>query len=491
MDFSRSNEIIAYLRINEDLFTLTDFYKYIRSRGVKITKAEALEVLRSSEYVFPLVNEEYITRAGVFTGRWFSFKPSKEEIEKGYIIIGHRTMPFTNPEISPDNIKITTTGKDYIDSESVTFSMNLALDTFALFGEGYSIPYIYNDKANETYTLASVQYSVPTEITLTAWPLKKITGGEKITYGDRILCRVADWETSTVEMRLLKSNFKSHVVSEEAIEREEWYSKFEEKMLQSIERHGPSKSIDEQLSLLILENQEELCTRNCGSIEEFFAHSTKLGFESYGVETRIWRKNEEIPLYGKWNAFISPVDFILSEIAFTLSPNVIDAYLENNIYEETKTGKTKDLEDLITELFPQLLDMTESERKLVLLNIEKRNGILREKYNRFSDYLVAETRKRILDLFTKVNSLFFNIGSSGIDVDEFPQHELIILSQLFGHIVNMLEEIEIKVLRESFPVNDVELSLNGMEETFEEIQGALKSVLKTNKYKGFEIVKKD
>ncbi|MCR5189175.1 MAG: hypothetical protein K6C97_09590 [Treponema sp.] len=492
MDFNTSNIITTYLKQQEELFTLVDFYKYLKSQGAKISKAEAEGVLRSSNYVFPLVNQEFITRAGVFTGRWFSFKPSKEEIEKGYILLGHRCVPFVDNSTGPDSISLAVDGR-IIDPETQSFSMNLAMDTFALFGEGYVLPYIFNDKGNKDLSLSSIQYSLPSEITLTAWPLKKITKDEKIVYGDRILCRVLDWEQSIVEVSLQKTNHKELTVSADAIEREEWYSYFEEDILKSIEKNGPSDSIDEQLSLLYLEYQDDLCKRNCGSIEEFLAHTSKIGFVSYGVESRIWKKNEEIPYSGPWNALVSSNDLILSEIAVTFSPHIIDAFLENRIYEESKNAdnsdKENDIEGLITKIFPQLKEMSASERKLVLLNIEKRNDILKNNYNRFSDYSIAETRKRVLELFTQVNTLFFEIGCSGVKVENFPQHELVILSQLYGHIVNILEELEIEFLRDRFPVADVELSLNGMEDTFDEIKGSLESVLKVNRFKGFEILK--
>lgn len=488
MDFNTSNIITSYFKQQDQLFTLVDFYKYLKSNGAKITKAEAEGVLRSSNYVFPLVNQEFITRAGVFTGRWFSFKPSKEEIEKGYILLGHRCVPFVDNSTGPDSISLAVDGR-IITPATQSFSMNLAMDTFALFGEGYVLPYICNDKGNKSLSLSSIQYSLPNEITLTAWPLKEITKGEKIIYGDRILCRVLDWEQSIVEVSLQKVNHKGLVVSEEAIEREEWYSYFENDIIKSMEKNGPSDSIDEQLSLLYLEYQDDLCIRNCGSIEEFLSHTSKIGFVSYGVESRIWKKNEEIPYSGPWNSLMSSNDLILSEIAVTFSPHIIDAFLENRIYEESKNVETKDIEELLGNIFPQLKELSVSERKLVLLNIEKRNDILKRKYNRFSDYSIAETRKRVLELFSQVNTLFFDIGCSGVEVEKFPQHELVVLSQLYGHIVNILEELEIEFLRERFPIADVELSLNGMEETFDDIKGSLESVLNTNRFKGFEILK--
>ena len=225
MDFNTSNIITSYFKQQDQLFTLVDFYKYLKSNGAKITKAEAEGVLRSSNYVFPLVNQEFITRAGVFTGRWFSFKPSKEEIEKGYILLGHRCVPFVDNSTGPDSISLAVDGR-IITPATQSFSMNLAMDTFALFGEGYVLPYIFNDKGNKSLSLSSIQYSLPNEITLTAWPLKEITKGEKIIYGDRILCRVLDWEQSIVEVSLQKVNHKGLVVSEDAIERKKWSIRF-------------------------------------------------------------------------------------------------------------------------------------------------------------------------------------------------------------------------------------------------------------------------
>ena len=82
MDFRTNNIIEEYLTQQLDVFTSEDFYKYLKSQGAKVTKSDAKEILQVSEYVFSLVNNEFVTKAGVFTGRWFSFKPSREEVEK-------------------------------------------------------------------------------------------------------------------------------------------------------------------------------------------------------------------------------------------------------------------------------------------------------------------------------------------------------------------------------------------------------------------------
>ena len=85
--------------------------------------------------------------------------------------------------------------------------------------------------------------------------------------------------------------------------------------------------------------------------------------------------------------------------------------------------------------------------------------------------------------------MFCEIGGSGIAADNFPQQELVILSQLYSHVVHLLEEVENVYMRPQFPIDDVLLSLEGMEETFDDISVTLYSALECNRFKGFEIVK--
>ena len=46
-------------------------------------------------------------------------------------------------------------------------------------------------------------------------------------------------------------------------------------------------------------------------------------------------------------------------------------------------------------------------------------------------------------------------------------------------------------MRQQFPEDDVSLSLDGMEETFDEIGAILSSSLESNRFKGFGIVNND
>ncbi len=81
-----------------------------------------------------------------------------------------------------------------------------------------------------------------------------------------------------------------------------------------------------------------------------------------------------------------------------------------------------------------------------------------------------------------------SIGCSGLKLEEFPQQELVILVQLFSHIARIVEEMENDYLKDIFPLDDVMLSLDGMEETFEDIGAFLYNALDSLTYNSIKIV---
>lgn len=472
-----------YFSVQENIFSVSGFMAYLKSKGIKLSFDEALGILNSSNYVFPLINDEFITRAGVFTNKWFSIKPSKEEIKKDRLVLGHRCMPFINPDIPPCDIKIITpTARPFPRFD--TFSMNFALDVFAFYGEGYVIPYIINDRANKDFSLQSVQDSLPNQTSLTCWNLSQVAG-RKMNYGERLLCRVVDWPSNTIEVQLIEEelpqNKEELQITVDDLQRERWYNYFEKGFLESFEKNGPSGSIEEQLALLFLENIDVLCVKNCGSSEEFLRHTKQIGFANYGVESRIWRTNEVVPYVGNWNNEISD-ELMLAEISSNFTPQIIDAYLHQNLFCKNHLKPTKTIEEIAACIFPPSLIMNKVERTAILLNLEKRNDILNKKYLGSFDNDIAPLRERTLNLFTQVNKLMCSIGGAKLDMKKFPQSELVILTQLYGHIINIIDELENIFLRLKFPVNDVMLSLNGMEETFIEI----KSILERSRAKLFK-----
>jgi hypothetical protein len=480
-----------YFANQKNIFTAQELHQYLRSCGIKVTKENIIDILETSNLVFPLMHDEFVTRAGVFSNKWFSFKPTREEVKKGMFMIGHRSIPFTNPNITPDRYVIADgLTKMRIAPSSAIFSMNCATDTFSLFGEGYVLPVIFNDY-NNNLQLADLKNVMPQEVKMTAWPISEITGSQGFRFGDRILCRITDWSKNIIEIFVQRSTSDNMVVTQEDLDREEWYSLLEERMIQSFEKHGPLTSVEEQISLLYLENQQDLCTEVCGSIEEILEHTKKIKFVPYGVESRLWKAKTEIPFFGPWNQ-LSAEGFLVSEFYSVFSPNVMEVYLINYLGINKIKLKMSDITaDFLYSIFPPFQYLEEDEQKFILLNMKKRYDIILRNFNPFAEPEIAAVRKQVLDLYTRVALILSSLSKSGLELECFPQQDLIVLLQLFDHMTRMIDELGLNATSQNFPIDDVLLSLEGMEETFTDVGSSIKTALDVNTYKKIKVIEQN
>ena len=68
MDVRESAIIEDFFLNYHDIFTVDDFCRLMKADGVKLSHDYARTILDTSDMVFSLINEEFITRAGFFIG---------------------------------------------------------------------------------------------------------------------------------------------------------------------------------------------------------------------------------------------------------------------------------------------------------------------------------------------------------------------------------------------------------------------------------------
>lgn len=456
-----------FLRTKLEPFKIQDFQAFLKKKKIKLSIEDAYSLISSSGDVFTLINETFLTRAGAFTGRLFSFKPFREEVEAGAFIPGHRFMPFADPMLRAFHAMVLY--KDQIlEPTPVTLSTNTVLDLNALYGEGYCVPVILEDPACEDIAFSDIQYGLPTELTQSGFSLQPLIN-DGFEFGDRILCRVLDWDKNIIELTIKKEKHQSLKINFSDMEQEEWYSLFEEAMLDKIERHGPCGSIEQQLALLFLEEQNKLCHENCGAIDEFLTHTTKVGFSNYGIESRIWKIHEEVPYVGKWNKEL--IDSIAFPCLTYLSEDyVLNSVIKDKLFRNEPLDSPETLFDIV---YPKALNFSDFERRFILLHLEKRIDIVKNEYNKFLDYPIAKARHSVILVFNKLMDLVAKISSVSQGLDLFPQQELIILSQMAEHVNQFLEQYEMAPSQMEAEQEDMLTSLHGMSETFDSIEGEL------------------
>ena len=308
---------------------------------------------------------------------------------------------------------------------------------------------------------------------MSGFSLDSLIKEDGLKYGDRIFCKVTDWDEGIVDIAGIVGRDEPFTVTAKDVEREKWYSTLEEKMLKTFDTVGPCSSIEEQLAIVFGQFSSELCVPSCGSLEEFFKRTKKIDFETFGVETRLWRKGEKVPAIGDWNRMYTPAhydkDFIENVVGVDELPeSLVNVFLKDHIY-----SNTGDLQKTIEKMYPYFYKLPEEKRESMLLHLKHRHDILRRKYNKFADSEIRVLRHKAVELYCKVFELLCAIDTCGGELEDFPQQPLVILSQIYGHVCQILELTETDTAAVVRECNEIMLSIEGMEFNFEEISGLL------------------
>jgi hypothetical protein len=492
MAYSAGAVTDRFLRTYCKLFTAHDMGKYLSEMGIHASKSETEDFLETHPLVFPLEEHYYITRAGAFTGELFSIKPTAAEFANGVIVPGDRCIPFVDSEMLSASLEF------YIDKmplpkKEAPFDSDDAIDMFMLYGEEYAPQYIAADPANKDLDLIDSEFALPVTVNLTGLDISFLVKKYGFSKDDRLLCRVFDWDKGRIEVKIVHDTaagdpFNKGRAGEARLR---WYSLIEQLLLESFDRLGPCGTIEEQLADVFFEHRAELCVPECGSLEEYVqSHAKKVSMEYFGVETRLWKKGEEIPAVGKWNEVqlalaghpVSPAE-MAKDFFYTMPDFVFDQYLADMMYR-----KEDNVEALLNRIFPKEFKLTGAEKKYVLLHLTERNGILRRTYNWFADQTAGPVRERALALYEKVALLVYKIDCTGNTLEKYPQQELVILSQLYSNITRILESIA----NNDHIDEDAEamlMSLDGMEMNFEDIEDELEYAVEKQQTTKFKVIK--
>lgn len=477
--------------INEykEIFSLKELKSAFFSMGISFSTKDLRNVLEANPNILHLENDLYITKAGAFTGEIFSIFPSTEEFENGVMVTGDRCIPFLDSERNLCSYSFYINGKK-IPSKIAEFDSDHAIDMFILFGEEYAPQYIANDPANEI-DMVKRDFELPAKVKLTGIDLDFLKRNYHFNKGDRLLCCVNDWNKCKINIMIIHSNLNKFDKGDVGEKRLEWYSQLEKYLLESFDKYGPLSTIEEQLVNVYFAHRKELCVPYCGSFEEYLErYAKKVGIQNFGVETRLWKKGEDVPAFGKWNKVeLNQIEKISSKISFSefILESVPDFIIDQYVFDSFYSRKPDELvKNFIFSLSQNEFSFDEKILEYITLNLKERSAILKEDYNWFRDQILGPIRKKALDLYGRILLLVRKLDYEGSLIEDFPQQEIVILSQLYAHLMQMLEAISsdpnIEDCAEEFL-----LSLDGMKWNFEEIKETVEISLQEQELSKFTV----
>ena len=483
-----------FIRIQTEAFSAKEIQEGFAFVGVNMTLEEIESCLDVNPFVFPLQDGLYLTRAGAFTGASFTIKPTAREIEGGYLIAGHRCIPFVDSEQPSGTIQFSF-DNEILPHKVMDFPLREVLPHFTLFGEEYAMQFILSDPAAKDAVVRSFDEELPQTASLTVTECSALFKDWNFRRGDLLLAEVVDWRSSIVRIRPLCSH-KANPFQQQPVDQQrlEWYKVFEQKLLESFDIYGPGGTIEEQLARVFFVNKHELCKDVSGTIEEAIKRSKVVGMEPYGVETRLWFKGQDVPAVGPWLQPSDKLDEKESTVwsneqlnaEMMLWPRVIfDSWIVDGLYQ--KMNNEDHLVNLILGEASSPLNLLKKKR--LQGTIRARRAKLEAAYNWFADFDRGPVRHRLLELHTKVFALILELDEVDDQLEGFPQQPLVILTQLSTHIQYMLESLLRDVTLKDDDVRAMSASLEGMEYNFEEVSAELKSALAASYKNRFTVIK--
>ncbi len=470
-------EIELFLRQRLTTFTVKTLLQYLEKKGFVSVPDNFEAYIDAHPNVFKVSKKQYLSRAGCFTGRYFAIKPTQYEIDNGILIPGDRCMPFVDTEMLPDELTFFV-NKVPVKKRVGEFALPELLKHYNLYGEEYSAQYLAMDSCNSEKNFAENDFMLPSMMTLTVLDMEEYYKKWNFAYGDWIRLYLLDWDEGLLLMEP-RCERKMNPFEETAAEQERaaWNKKFEKAMCESLKLYGPCSSIEEQLAYVFVDNMFALTGAECGSVEDFLSQSDKIGLSEYGVESRLWLVGESVPAAGKWGseADSQPITdgTLYDTFNLPIPEFMLEAYIRDSLYL-----KENDSAGILPRIVKDLGYLNKWQEGLLLLRLHKQREQICRGYNWFADYEVGEVRHKALELYSRLLTLVCRLDRCSVPVQNMPQHELIVLSQLFGHTAKLISGLLFQKNLTDKELDSSRLSVEGMEYSFEDIKPALEAVMK-------------
>ncbi|HHU36010.1 MAG TPA: hypothetical protein GXZ47_02150 [Treponema sp.] len=468
-------------------FTMAELLKFLSEPNDPESRENLSSYMLYNQlaYVNPSADgkkESWITRAGLFANSQSFIVPTRQEIASGILVPGSRFVPYVNPVLLPHELHFVFNSRT-LSRTLVNMSTSILFPFYCFFGEEYTGQYLAQDNEKNEEIFLTNEYDDPDECFVSAINMKEVYWTTAFKPGDMICAQIRDWHNGVIELSIVPA------IKIDKTLQEEWMLLMDESLIAVFELFGPGASMDEQLAFAFYLNQSLLSETNSVSLHSFLEWSKKIGIQPYGVESRLWYKNTEIPAQGTWNLAIVVAPTTLAEEAFMqlglpVSDAVMNAYLMDALFQrEASEGP------VLKRLVPVHDKKTIFYFPVIERSVASTLSILREKYNWFADHEHGTIRNRFIDLHTGLTVFIFQLQKTGITPNQIPDQGAVVLGQLLAHTISVLELLASQEAPNSSEIETLWMSVEGMEDSFFEmktaIQGNLPSLLKNR----FSVIK--
>ncbi|MDD2600048.1 MAG: hypothetical protein PHO37_12625 [Kiritimatiellae bacterium] len=208
MKRQKINDLIREFTLKQSgVFELKELLKYVKRKVKGFDGRERLYGLAcESEWLFEddsdLDSELFMPRHCFFKGAEFLIKPLPEEVEGGYLVPGHRLMPFIARDQVPFAATLKQPDGSVVTTRQASFVSADVIKYLVLYGDYDTIAYLVNDDPENAENFHPPYDEL---VNLTVFEMRDFFAGCDFKAGDSLMLIVEDWLKGVYSIRHVPS----------------------------------------------------------------------------------------------------------------------------------------------------------------------------------------------------------------------------------------------------------------------------------------------
>lgn len=478
---SLETKIVDYIR-RHDRFTLEELVEEVQSSELRLRRNapdRILDLLEKSQLVFTDDAQRFVTRRSYFAAACFLITPTEWEAAAKTLFIGHRLVPFIDPNRLPWDCILLDEGTNELGRGETECMVGELWRTCSLLGWEFFPDYLgdlgvglegIDAEPNELFERRIMASGVDLSVLLEE---ERASGSAESTAKRGILpfeVRTLDWEEGRYSIRRLSET--------EVDERRElevaWIEAMDAGLGRALDLIGPYVGVPEQLAWAYYFEPRLLELPPALNFGRYLSRSKLVDLRSVDRRAALWFVDGKIPDLG---AAVSErgeprgdddsLDAILDDVGISLTEEVIEGYMRNELY--SGEGKLSRVHALV--LGGRSVVFADNEQEHAFFGfIEEMWNRVCAAYRREGDRDAGPVREHVVLVHAQILRWLRGLDGRGIALSRLPQEEVLQLTNASSFLDEML-----RLLND--PESIDERSAAETEKSLEQLEGVVNDLI--------------
>jgi hypothetical protein len=334
------NLINEYAQLATAEFSFEDLVDDLRKKGVKTEEDWIYNLTISSDCLFAqedFQEDNFIPRHVFFKGAQFRITPLEIEVKNGYIIPGHRFIPFVSRDLFPTKFQLILPSGSTIKTRRILVPQEYALASLSFYGSAHATEYLMFDQEDN-----SSAFELPNDdIKMTVFDLRDYFSETKFQFGDSLLLTVLDWAKGIFSVTWAKP-------VTDLLFSQKWVASMHDALSAVIYELGTMGTCYEQFALTMKIAQTDVMPlmRNPPlSLAAYFNQQSTFSIKTLDGNGLFWMEDEDFQEVAR-NSFDdsylpeSKLDAYFKQLGLSISEGEVEAYMRDALYRKETSPET-------------------------------------------------------------------------------------------------------------------------------------------------------